>query len=101
MRFAKRALVVLAILWLASAALIYREMVQPPAVFAAFMAKMPGLVFLVLPFETLWTQARAGTAEVNSLAPDFTLTPLGGGAPVHLASFRGVRPVVLVFGSFT
>ena len=32
-------------------------------------------------------------------APDFTL-PSASGRPVRLGSFRGKRPVVLVFGSF-
>lgn len=34
-------------------------------------------------------------------APDFTATPLGGGAPVALSSLVGERPVALIFGSFT
>lgn len=39
--------------------------------------------------------------EVGSEAPDFTLRPRDGGPPVTLASFRGARPVVLSFGSYT
>ncbi len=101
MGFVKGAFTVLLATWVCFVALIYHQMLQPPAVFASFMAKMPGLVFLVLPFETLWTQARAGSASVDTMAPDFTLAPLRGGPPVHLASLRGVRPVVLVFGSYT
>ncbi|MBI4231190.1 MAG: hypothetical protein HY608_10180 [Planctomycetes bacterium] len=34
-------------------------------------------------------------------APDFTLTPAGGGEPFTLSSMRGTRPVALVFGSYT
>ena len=34
-------------------------------------------------------------------APDFTLPRLDGGSPVRLSSFRGLRPVVLIFGSYT
>jgi Ca2+-binding EF-hand superfamily protein len=34
-------------------------------------------------------------------APDFSATPLAGGAPVTLASLVGERPVALIFGSFT
>jgi hypothetical protein len=42
-----------------------------------------------------------GVLKVGDLAPDFTLAPRDGGAPVSLASFRGRLPVALVFGSFT
>ncbi len=34
-------------------------------------------------------------------APDFTLSPPGGGEPFTLSSMRGERPVALVFGSYT
>jgi len=37
----------------------------------------------------------------GDLAFDFELAPLGGGEPVRLSSFAGVRPVALVFGSYT
>jgi hypothetical protein len=43
------------------------------------------------------TQAPA----VGDEAPDFELPLLDGGARVRLAQFRGVRPVALIFGSFT
>ncbi len=47
-------------------------------------------------------QARrlAGVAEGDP-APDFTLERADGGPPVTLSSFRGRRPVALVFGSYT
>ncbi len=96
-----RVVAVLVLCWAVFVALIYREMRRPPGEFAAFMAKMPGIVFLVLPFETLWTEARGGTVGAGAPAPDFTLPPLAGGPAVHLASFRGQRPVVLIFGSYT
>lgn len=32
---------------------------------------------------------------------DFELAPPGGGEPVRLSSFAGVRPVALIFGSYT
>ena len=38
--------------------------------------------------------------RVGDPAPDFKLKRMDGGA-VRLASFRGQRPVVLVFGSYT
>ena len=34
-------------------------------------------------------------------APNFTLKTLNGEREVELASFRGTKPVVLVFGSYT
>jgi peroxiredoxin len=34
-------------------------------------------------------------------APDFELCDTNGENPVRLSSFRGERPVALVFGSFT
>ncbi len=37
---------------------------------------------------------------VGTPAPDFTLSDLSG-KPVALSDFRGWKPVVLVFGSFT
>jgi len=55
----------------------------------------------VLPFEPLWNRARAGGVRVGDTAPDFRLPTLDHKDMVQLASFRGVRPVVLVFGSYT
>ena len=34
-------------------------------------------------------------------APDFTLPRLGSGEKVQLSSFRGRKPVALIFGSYT
>ena len=38
---------------------------------------------------------------VGQDAPDFTLKTLHGEKTVKLSSFRGRKPVVLVFGSYT
>jgi hypothetical protein len=38
---------------------------------------------------------------VGEQAPDFTLPRLDSGAPVQLSSFRGRKPVALIFGSYT
>src|SRR6266576_5281341 len=70
---------------------------QPPEKFGRFMSKMPGIVFLLVPFETLWTQARAGSLSVGDTAPDFTLRTVDKTSQVTLSSFRGSKPVVLVF----
>jgi len=43
------------------------------------------------------TQAPAVGAE----APDFRLPRLDGGESVELSSFRGLKPVALIFGSYT
>jgi hypothetical protein len=39
--------------------------------------------------------------KVGELAPDFELQDPSGRSAVRLADFRGVRPVALVFGSYT
>ena len=39
--------------------------------------------------------------KLGEHAPDFELTTLDGKSTVRLSSFRGRKPVVLVFGSFT
>lgn len=39
--------------------------------------------------------------KAGDLAPDFTLTDSSGTETVTLSKFRGVKPVALVFGSYT
>jgi hypothetical protein len=39
--------------------------------------------------------------DIDDLAPDFTLKTHDGRQTVHLSSYRGRMPVVLIFGSFT
>jgi hypothetical protein len=96
-------LCVIAALWATACVALYRVMQQSPESFARVMAKIPGPVpFLLLPFETLWMRARAGTLQVGSPAPDFSLTKLDKTAQVQLSSLTAPnRPVVLVFGSYT
>lgn len=96
-------LCVLAALWMTCCLSLYRVMRQSPEQFARVMAKIPGPVpFLVLPFETLWMRARAGTLQVGTPAPDFALTKLDKTAQVQLSSLTAQqKPVVLVFGSYT
>jgi hypothetical protein len=65
------------------------------------MAKLPPIAFMVLPFERLWMGARAGHLQAGQEAPDFSLKSLNGDVSVRLSSFRGQKPVVLVFGSYT
>ena len=94
---------VLALLWIFACTSLYAVMRQPPDKFARVMARVPGPVaFLVLPFETLWTRARAGTLHVGNPAPDFSLMKLDKSAQVQLSALTAQRkPVVLVFGSYT
>lgn len=94
-------LVVLAVLWAGVVVLVNSAMHRSPDEFGRFMMKVPGPAFLVLPFQTLWTRARAGTVNVGDQAPDFILATLDKSSHVQLSSFRGKQPVVLIFGSYT
>jgi peroxiredoxin len=76
-------------------------MCQRPAVFSRVMSKTPGLVFMIFPFKTMWLSARAGSLGVGDQAPDFLLETHDKQSSVQLSSFRGKKPVVLVFGSYT
>ncbi len=50
----------------------------------------------------LYLDLRTPKVRVGDVAPDFDLPRLGGGGgTVRLSSFRGARPVALVFGSYT
>ena len=89
-----------AVLWVFACGALYGVMLQPPDTFGRFMAKVPGPVaFLVLPFETLWTRARAGELHVGDLAPDFDLAACTGDREhrVKLSEYRGKTNVVIVF----
>jgi hypothetical protein len=87
--------------WIVFVGAVYALMCQPPATFAAAMAKIQYPVFILVPFEPLWFRARAGVLRPGDPAPDFRLTTVDKSAEVTLSSFRGVKPVVLVFGSYT
>jgi hypothetical protein len=95
-------LVVCLVLYATGAGFIWWSMHQPPEKFGRIMAKMPGPVpFLLFPFETLWTRARAGSLHVGDAAPDFTLRKQDKSATVRLSTLTAQQPVVLVFGSYT
>jgi hypothetical protein len=91
----------LAVLYLVFVGFIWWAMHQPPETFGRVMAKMPGPTFLVVPFETFWTRARAGKLQPGDAAPDFSLVKLDKSAQVRLSSLTAQQPVVLVFGSYT
>ena len=94
---------VLALTWLIACAALYRVMRQPPENFAHVMARVPApIAFVVLPFETLWTHARAGELHAGDAAPDFSLAKLDNSGQVQLWALTAAhRPVVLIFGSYT
>ena len=94
-------LAILVPLHLALSAGLYWAMRQPPDRFGRVMMHVPLPFMLVLPFETLWNHARGGVIQTGDSAPDFRLPTLDHKETVRLSEFRGSRPVVLVFGSYT
>ena len=88
-------------LYVATSAALYWVMRQPPEFFGRVMKHVPMVAMIVLPFEPLWLNARGGHLKVGDAAPDFTLDTYDKKARVQLSSFRGQKPVVLVFGSYT
>jgi len=100
----KRTLSILAItlllVWSGFLLTIGWAMRQPPEKFGRVMSHMPMPAFFLFPFETMWTQARAGTVRTGDAAPDFRLPTLDHQSEVELSALRG-KPVVLVFGSYT
>src|SRR5436305_10479475 len=73
----------------------------PPETFSRVMMHVGPIPFLLFPFESMWKNARQGHVHVGDTAPDFTLPLLDHSGQVTLSSFRGSKPVVLVFGSYT
>jgi hypothetical protein len=92
--------VVLLLLWGSFLVFIGWAMRQPPEKFGRVMKHMPMPAFFLFPFETMWTQARAGSVQPGDMAPDFRLPTQDHQSEVELSSLRG-KPVVLVFGSYT
>ena len=102
MKWLLRVFVVVAVLYATLFAVVGVAMTRPPVQFGQFMKRMPpALVWGLLPAQQMWMRARAGTLAVGQEAPDFTLPRLKSSGEVTLSSFRGSRPVVLVFGSYT
>ena len=102
-RILLKAFLALLLIWLTACAALYRVMRQPPEDFAHVMARVPApIAFVVLPFETLWTHARAGELHAGDAAPDFSLAKLDKSGQVQLSAITAAhRPVVLIFGSYT
>jgi len=80
---------------------LFIAMKRTPAEFGSVMSKLPMASMIVLPFEPLWSIARAGSLQSGDPAPDFRLQTYDKSSRVQLSSFRGERPVVLIFGSYT
>jgi hypothetical protein len=74
---------------------------QPPETFSRLMMHVGPAPFLLFPFETMWKSARAGNLHLSDAAPDFDLPLLDHSGSLELSSFRGKKPVVLIFGSYT
>ena len=89
------------VLWVGLVTFIWRAMHKSPEEFARVMSHMPWEIFLVVPFETLWTRARAGSLNLGDSAPDFSLVKLDKTATIHLSEVNKAQPVVMVFGSYT
>ena len=94
-------LTVLVCAWLAFSGFVWWAMRQPPEAFGRVMSKMPEIAYVMVPFETMWLQARAGVLQPGNAAPDFSLQKLDKRETIHLSAFSGKQPVVLVFGSYT
>ena len=101
MRLVVKAGLLLAALYGLAVGVLYAAMRRPPDQFTGFMARVPAWAMPALPFRPLWMSARAGALEVGEIAPDFALDTFDRAAKVRLGSFRGQKPVVLVFGSYT
>jgi hypothetical protein len=80
---------------------LFLVMLQPPAVFGHVMSKLPAVAYFLFPFEPMWLVARRGRLQVGDTAPDFALKTSDRSTTVRLSSFRGQKPVVLIFGSHT
>lgn len=74
---------------------------QPPETFGRILARVPGPLYLVLPFETLWTRLRRGPLRAGDAAPDFSLHTVDKKSEFRLSTDGQGKPVVLVFGSYT
>jgi hypothetical protein len=94
-------LAALAGVWLLIVGAIFVLMLQPPDRFARGMSGIPEYLFPVVPFRRLWTFARRGPLDVGDPAPDFRLETPDRKGQVTLSSFKGEKPVVLIFGSYT
>jgi hypothetical protein len=100
MRIVRKFAAALAVVYLAiSAGLLW--VMHRPILFGEVMRHVPDPMMMVIPFKQLWFVARAGRLKVGDPAPGFDLPTPDKHSSVSLAAFRGHRPVVLIFGSYT
>ena len=69
--------------------------------FGDVMGKVPKPLWKLLPIKPLWNFVRDGKTQVGDMAPDFDLPTADKKQRVRLSSFRGSKPVILIFGSYT
>jgi hypothetical protein len=74
---------------------------RSPVLFSRVMRHVPDPMMMAFPFKQLWFVARIGRLKMGDHAPEFTLPTADRKSTVSLVSFRGQKPVVLVFGSYT
>ena len=101
LKITARILVVVFVLWAGFVTYMWRVMHRTPEQFGRVMMHLPWEVFLICPFETMWTRARAGNVHIGDQAPDFYLTKLDKSGAVRLSELDKAQPVVMVFGSYT
>jgi hypothetical protein len=103
MKWLRRGLLTVAVCYVLLFSAVGIAMMQTPERFGAFMRYMPAtVVWSGLPATRMWMWARKGTLAVGDVAPDFSLrTAKNRSERVALSSYRGEKPVVLVFGSYT
>lgn len=94
-------LLCLFVLWGGLTTYVWHAMHKTPEEFGRVMMHMPWEIFLVVPFETLWMRARAGTVQIGDQAPDFSLTKLDKTGTIRLSDLNRTEPVVMIFGSYT
>lgn len=100
MRTLRKLVIALVVIYLALLGGLFAAMRQP-ALFGQVMRHVPRPALLVIPFKPLWFLARAGQLKAGDAAPDFSLASGDQQSRVQLSSFRGRKPVVLIFGSYT
>lgn len=106
MKWILRVFVALLAVYLAVLGVMLAAMFQPPELFARVMStvvesRILAPLFLVMPFQRLWFIAREGSLKPGDVAPDFELQSMDRKSSIRLSAFRGQKPVVLIFGSYT
>jgi len=102
MKWLLRSALALLCIYVAATGFLAYAMSRPPERFGQIMKRLPEpLVFGAFPAVPIWMWAREGRLVAGDMAPDFTLSTHDHSGTVTLSSFRGHKPVVLVFGSYT